>query len=64
MIACLWDIHKCPFSLASNTESIKISFSSFQNVSQNYFVKPSLPGDLSFCILHKVLIYLQGVLEY
>ena len=46
MIACLWDILKYLFSLVSNTESAKISFRSFQNVSWNSFVKPSLLGNL------------------
>ena len=32
MIACLEDVLKIHFSLASNTESTKISFSSVQNV--------------------------------
>ena len=47
MTGSLWDVLKCGFSLFSDTESAKISFSSLQNISQNYFVRPPLPGDLS-----------------
>ena len=46
---------KYTFSLASNTEFTKISLGSFQNVSENSFVNPSLPGDVSFCILFREL---------
>ena len=55
MTACLWDELKCPHSLVSNTESTKMSFSSFQNVLQNSFVKPTLPGELSFSVLLRQL---------
>ena len=44
---------KCPHSLVSNPESTKMSFSLFQNLLLNSFVKPSLPGDFSFCMLFR-----------
>ena len=37
MIACLWDALECPFSLVSDTEFIKIFFSSFQRVSEYWY---------------------------
>ena len=52
MRACLWDVLKCPFSLASYTESTK---DFLQLIPKTYFVIPSLPGDLSFCMLFKEL---------
>ena len=53
MIVCLWDVLKCPFSLVSDTESTKVFFNSFQNISKNYFVNPLLPGGLLFCMLFR-----------
>ena len=44
---------KYPYSLVSNTESTKVSFSSFQNLLLNSFHKPSLPGYFSFCMLFR-----------
>ena len=49
MTACLWNVLKCLFSLASDLESIRISFTSLQN----YFVDRSLPGGLSFWMLFR-----------
>ena len=51
MMGSLWNVLKCGFSLFSDTESAKSSFSSLQNISQNYFVRPPLPGDLSLNML-------------
>ena len=59
MIACLWNVLKCPFSLASDTESIRISFSSLQN----YFVDRSLPLYLEVyhfeCFLENPILFFQ-----
>ena len=76
MIACLWDVIKCPFSLALDTKSTKISFKLFQNVLKYSFINSSLPGGLLFYMLfescmklfrlnlsHKVFLGLQRVLE-
>ena len=51
----IWNVLKCPFSLASDIEFAKVPFSSFLKISDFFFVDPLLPVDLPFCILFREL---------
>ena len=50
---CLWDVLRAFKHFYSLKEFMKIFLISFQKVQWNYFVIPSLPGDLLFSILSK-----------
>ena len=54
MIVCIFEILSS-FLCFLQQEFQKVSFTSSQNVTKNRFISVSFPGDLSFCILTKVI---------